>query len=271
MAKVLVKATKFSPDFIVIMADPKVGKTTVALALQDSLLVDMQKGSLSYDGYKVEAKTMADIKQICKENRETRDYKVIVIDTLKELLDACMPGAVAKYKKTVAGAKFNGTVEDLLQVPYGAGTTFLEKEFMELLETELRPSFEKIILLGHTKSSSSIEDSTELSVKSIDTVGKIRNVVTRLSDAIAIMSRNKDKAYLNFTNDEGAQAGSRYDHLTNRKILISEKKGREVNTHWDMIFPELYGKTVEDIMATMPVEEKTVESKVDKKVVEDDI
>jgi hypothetical protein len=85
------------------------------------------------------------------------------------------------------------------------------------------------------------------------------------------MSRTKDKAYLNFTNDEGAQAGSRYDHLTNRKILISEKKGREVSTHWDMIFPELYGKTVEDILATLPAEEKSVESKADKKVVADDI
>lgn len=248
MAKVLVKASKFSPDFIVIMADPKVGKTSIALQLQDSLLVDMQSGALSYDGYKVQATTMAEIKAICKQNRETGDYKVVVFDTLKELLDACMPGAVEKYRKTVAGSKFNGGVEDLLQVPYGAGTTFLEKEFMELLEDELRPSFEKIILLGHTKSSSSIEDNVELNVKSIDTVGKIRNVVTRLSDAIASMSRKGNKAYLNFSNDEGVQAGSRYDHLTNKKILISEKSGRDIQTHWDMVFPELYGKTVEEIM-----------------------
>jgi hypothetical protein len=38
-----------------------------------------------------------------------------------------------------------------------------------------------------------------------------------------------------------------------------------------MIFPELYGKTVEDILATLPIEEKSVESKADKKVVADDI
>ena len=262
MAKVLVKATKFSPDFIVIMADPKVGKTTIALQLKDALLVDMQRGALSYDGYKVEATTMEDLKAICKLNRETGDYKVIVLDTLKELLDACMPGAVLKYKKTVAGSKFNGGVEDLLQVPYGAGTSFLEKEFMEFLDDELRASFDKIILLGHTKSSSSIEDSTELSVKSIDTVGKIKNVVTRLSDAIANLSRKGNKAYLNFSNDEGVQAGSRYDHLTGKKILISEKKGRNVETHWDLVFPELYGKTVEEIL-TVPSEpaDEVVESK----------
>lgn len=265
MAKQLVEAVKFSPDFLVIIADPKVGKTPTCMGLKDALLVDMQEGALSYRGYKKQAKTLADIKAICAENRKDRDYKVIVIDTIKEYIDALIPAAEERYKKTQAGKNFKSGVEDLLQVPYGAGTTFLEKEFDHIMETEIKTAFDKVIFLGHTKTTGSSEDNTELTVKSIDTVGKIRNVVTRQCDAIAIMTRKKNKGYLDFKNDEGAIAGSRFDYLVNQKIMISEKEGNTLNTYWENVFPDMYGKTVEEIMASQVKEEPSTPAKSSKK------
>jgi hypothetical protein len=289
MAKKFSAAKAVSPKFLVIIAEPKIGKTTICMGspdeelkkegllkvdntgLKKALIIDMEDGTDYYEGHVERGiKTLSEIKRICKENRESREYEIVVIDSIRKYIEALIPTAEIRYKSTVAGKNYKVGTDDLIQVPFGAGTSFLEQEFDHIFETELKASFNKVIMIGHTKNNSSIEDASELSIKSIDTVGKIKNLVSRNCDSICFMTRKKNKAYLDF-NNENAIAGSRISYLSNRKILISEKKGEQVETYWERVFPELYGKTVEDIIATMPVKEESTESKSDKKAVEDDI
>lgn len=289
MAKKFSAAKVVSPKFLVIIAEPKIGKTTICMGspdeelkeagllkvantgLKKALIIDMEGGTDYYVGHvERDVKTLDEIKRICKENRETKEYEIVVIDSIRKYIEALIPAAEIRYKNTVAGKNYKVGVEDLIQVPFGAGTKFLEDEFDYVFETELKTSFNKVIMIGHTKNNSSIEDATELTIKSIDTVGKIKNLVTRNCDSICFMTRKKNRGYLDF-NSENAIAGSRIGYLSNKKILISEKKGDQVETYWERVFPELYGKTVEEIMANEPVEDTTKETKAAKVVADDDI
>lgn len=278
-----------SPEFLVIIAEPKVGKTSICIGspdeelkkkgelkvantgLKKALLIDMEGGTRFYKGFVVRnVKTLDEIKKICKTNRETKQFDIIVIDSISKYVNALIPNAEIRYKNTVAGKNYKIGVEDLTLVPYGAGTTFIEKEFDHVYETELKASFETVVMIGHTKNTSSSEDATELNIKSIDTVGKIKNLVSRSCDSICFMTRKNKKGYLDF-NNESAIAGTRVRHLRNQKFLISEEKNGQIETYWEKVFPELYGKTVEDIIATMPVKEESTESKADKVSANDDI
>lgn len=88
--------------------------------MEDCLIIDFEKGSDYIEALKVQVSTLAELKEVCVEIKKAGcPYKFIAIDTVTTLEEFAKPLALTSYKKTPAGASFEGA--DVLLAPMGAG------------------------------------------------------------------------------------------------------------------------------------------------------
>lgn len=119
--------TVISPKTIVIYGKPKVGKTSCLVALPDSLLIDLERGSNSYKGVKIDVLSEAEknnitvinyLYKLSVEIKKEKPYKFLIFDTITSLEDHCKSYALKLYQETPMGAKYTG---DILSLPNGGG------------------------------------------------------------------------------------------------------------------------------------------------------
>jgi hypothetical protein len=100
-----------------------------------------------------------------------------------------------------------------------------------------------IILVCHTKDAAVAN--SELTVKSIDLLGKTGRILSSKSDAIGFLSRDEDSnTTLSFnTNDKFVECGARPAHLRNADIVLGEmQEDGNLIYHWERIYPSLSKK-----------------------------
>lgn len=227
------------PKNLIIFGVPKIGKTTILSTLDDCLIIDFESGSDYVEALKVKVNTLAELKELCLEIKKAGNpYKFIAVDTVTTLEEFAKPIALANYKKTPAGASFEG---DILLAPMGSGYAYV-REAVEKILSMISSVTTNVILVGHVKDKAIVSSSgAEVgNIKDFDLTGKLGRILAAKSDAIGFVYRDEDSNLcINFETNGEATAGARPMHLANKKIIVSEKTDDGFISHWDRIFPSL--------------------------------
>jgi hypothetical protein len=237
-----VPAATQDPKNLILYGVPKIGKTTILSHLESCLIIDIESGSDYVDALKIKISTLAELRELCVEiNKAGKPYKFIAIDTVTTLEEFAKPIALANYKKTPAGASFEG---DILMAPMGAGYAYV-REAVEKIINMVASVTTNVILVGHVKDKSIVNASgAEIgNMKDFDLTGKLGRILAAKSDAIGFIYRDEDSNLcINFETNGEATAGARPEHLANKRIIVSEKTEDGFISHWDRIFPSLITK-----------------------------
>jgi hypothetical protein len=80
-----------SPENLIIFSKPKVGKTSLFAALDDCLILDLEKGSRYVEALKIAASSVDEIMAIGKQIKaEGFPYKYVAVDTVTALEEMCI-------------------------------------------------------------------------------------------------------------------------------------------------------------------------------------
>jgi hypothetical protein len=129
------------PQKIVIYAPEGIGKTTLAAACPDPLIIDLEQGSHHLDCARVEPTSYAQTCDIVKELAQGSDFSTVIIDTIDWLEE--------KMLEHVCKANNKASVEDF---GYGKGYIVAAEEmvkFLTLLDKLAVKS--NVILLAHSE------------------------------------------------------------------------------------------------------------------------
>lgn len=238
LPKTKVKAVLQDPRYLIVFGKPKMGKSTALAALEDNLIIDLEGGYAYIDALKVEAKTLSDIKEICKAVKAAGNpYKFITLDTVTALEEMVEPLALKMYLESPAGSKFTG--KSVLDAPMGAGYRFI-RDAIDMVVDMVSQCAPNVILVAHTKDAAVAN--TDITAKTIDLSGKTGRILASRSDAIGYLLRDDESnTVLSFnSNDKFVDCGSRPEHLRNKDIVIGEMQDDgSLVWHWDRIFPSL--------------------------------
>jgi hypothetical protein len=239
-----VKADFLSPRKMIIFSKPKVGKTKLAAQLENSLIIDLERGTGFLDAVKYDILSEAEksgrtplqeIKALCDAIKaQGKPYKYGIIDTVTALEDIVLPLANKLYQQTPMGKSWTGS--SVLTLPNGAGYLYLREAFIKVLD-DMASCFERIILLGHFKGKSIEKTGTEVSAADLDLIGKLKNILSAEVDAIGLLYRGKNNQnILSFKTADEVICGARPEHLKMQDIIISEENGKEFKTYWEKVF-----------------------------------
>lgn len=151
----IVKASNKSPKNLILIAKPKVGKTTLLSELKNCLILDLEEGSDYVDALKIKAANIREIKAIGDKIKEANyPYDIIAVDTITALEDMCIPYAEDLYAKSPGGKNWfsegKGKYGTILNLPNGSGYAWLREAFTKVIDY-IKTWAPKIILVGHIK------------------------------------------------------------------------------------------------------------------------
>lgn len=224
-----IKAKSGNPRFLVLFGKPKSGKTTIAVNIENNLIVDLEGGSQYMDSLSVQARTYTDLAEIVKaiksQIKETgvKPYKYITIDSGTALEEIARSYALKLYQQTPMAQLKDGSVynEDILKLPKGAGYLYLREAFEKLYKIFFDLA-DHIILICHCKDAIIDKDGKEMSEMSMDLTGKIARLTSADADAIGFVYRKENQTIINFKTNGNVITGARPKHLRETEIVISE-------------------------------------------------
>lgn len=224
-----------SPKRLFIYSAPKSGKTTAVAALDDCLLIDLEKGAGFVSAMKVQIDTIEELGEVISSVKKAgKPYRYGAIDTTTKLEEIVVPLANKLYKQTQMGKDWDE--DSVLSLPRGAGYLYLRKAYQQVMAA-LDDCFERVIYLGHLKDSSISKEGKEVAVRDIDLTGKLKSITCASTDAIAFMYRKENQTILSFRQGEDIISGARPLHLKNRDIVILESDEKEnLTSYWDKIY-----------------------------------
>lgn len=236
LPKTKIKAELQDPKYLIVFGKPKIGKSTALAALPNNLIVDLEGGYKYIDALKVEANSLADLKEIAIAIKEAGcPYKYLTLDTITKLEEIVKPLALKLYLDTPAGSKFTG--KDVLDAPMGAGYSKI-RDAIEMIIDMFQKVVPNIILVCHVKDSAVAN--SDITAKVIDLTGKTGRVLASRSDAIGYLYRDEfSNSVLSFnSNDKFVDCGSRPEHLRNKDVILGEMQDNgSIIYHWERIFP----------------------------------
>jgi len=105
-----VKATRLSPEILIIYSAPKTGKTTSLTQLDDNFIIDLEKGTARYDALAVQANTYQELQDVLialatefQSNGGKPIHKYGSIDTLDALEEIAVHKGAEMYGNTAMG------------------------------------------------------------------------------------------------------------------------------------------------------------------------
>lgn len=234
------------PKNLILFGLPKVGKTTALAELPNCLIVDLENGSQYVSGFTVKASTYIDLYKIAKAlKEEDHNFKFVVLDTVTALEEIALDLACKKYMESPVGKNWSGKGQDILKLPNGGGYYWARLAMQEIIGWFEKVT-ENLILTGHVKDKMVNEGGTELSLKALDLQGKISNILSAKSDAIAYLYRDSENGNLmaNFGDMNSVLTGARMPHLAGKTILLAERiqdddQNWKIKTYWENIYPSL--------------------------------
>lgn len=229
------KASLTDPGKLIIYSKPKTGKTSLLAELENNLIIDLENGTDYYDAMRVKITNVQELMDLIKSIIAAgKPYKYITLDTLTKLEDIALPYALTLYKQTPMGKSFVGN--NILDLPNGGGYKYLRDAMTNLLNAIYKCS-DRVILLGHLKTTNLEKDGKEVSAKELDLTGKIKSMVSADVDAIGLLYRGaNNQNILSFKTTDEVICGARPQHLKDQEIVISELIDNKFITHWDLIY-----------------------------------
>lgn len=254
----IIKAAHKNPRTTLVYSKPKAGKTTIMSQLPNSLIIDTEDGAPFVDALKISVNNFNDLREVAeaiylkgfKNNVYTPPYEFLIIDTLTRIDEWSELEGTWKYMDKPQGKSFNRIggkkdgekitnpnhpdFETVHEIGQGYGYRYSREAVLRFFDSfnTLAPH---IIYNCHVKDKFVGVSTTgnEVMTKEINLTGKLKDIIASKVDTIAFFSKEGDKGYLSFTGDEG----TRSPHLSNKKILISEKLADgKIVTYWDKIF-----------------------------------
>lgn len=254
-----------SPKELVIIGQPKVGKTSAILGLENCLLINLEKkyppfpgkiinvfeeildnsnfteSQLNLDENSKRLIILFKIASMLKEAyKKGQRYDYIVIDNLSELEDIANPLAKKLYMSTTVGANFEGN-DVVAELKMGSGYQWLRKAFVKIFSSFRGLATKCTIFIVHPKLVSMDKNGVEINILDIDLTGKLKGEVIRSVDSTGVMYRDtkdKNKVILSFTSENGiVSKGSNIQRIANKEFVITEMTDDgELKYYWDQIF-----------------------------------
>ena len=206
------KAVSINPGILLLYGAPKVGKTTMLSKLDDCLVIDTEQGGNMLDGYFETIDTKDELLQFYASATEGHDYKYFALDTIDRLVNWIEKDVCREYD-----------IESINDLPFGKGFGLVRERVMNNIK-KLRSLCDHLIIIGHRKTASPIDNSTAIEPESLDLSGKLKNMVMAHADAIGYMFREEDKLMVSFESGKALEAGSRCDHLRGKVIPFDSTK-----------------------------------------------
>jgi hypothetical protein len=209
------------PRTIVLFGPPKVGKTSSAAALDNCLLLDLEKGARFVESMKIEVDTIKHLYDIITELAKVPGkYDFIALDSLDYLEDwlSDLTCRVAKVKH-------------ISDIPFGAGYAEVKQRMLSIMTALSTYASRCGIFIGHRKQSIIGSDKLEFTSETLDLTGKLKNAITAKADLTGYLFRNKDdenKLYVSF-NAGDVESGSRIEKVAGKVEPFS----------WNLIFNNL--------------------------------
>src|SRR5574344_334671 len=231
-----------NPRFLIIFGKPKSGKTTIAAALCNNLLIDLEGGSEFLEALSVQARNITDIGEIAQairnKNKEVGHnfYKHITIDNVTRLEEMSMQYAITLYKQTPMGKAYTGT--DIRTLPNGSGYLYLRQAIRKVIDM-FKDLCDELILIGHTKETTINKEGEELSSMELDLVGKLSTIICGEADAVGYIYRKKNETHISFEGGDNTIREARAPHLRGKNIIIADSDDDgNITTHWDLIYKD---------------------------------
>jgi len=236
-----IKAEVKSPKNLIIFSKPKVGKTTLAAALDDNLILDLEDGTDYVDAMKIKASSIKEVFEIGKAVMAAGNpYRYVTIDTGTALEDMCIPYAEVLYSKSPMGKNWFTEGKEkygsILNMANGAGYPWLREAYSK--STDYIGSWApRLIQLCHVKDTLLEKNGSEFSSLDLDLTGKIKRIASSKSDAIGYLYRKGNKNILSFKTSDEISCGARPEHLRNQEIVLSElSEDNKLIINWNNIF-----------------------------------
>lgn len=229
--------TRQSPKILLLYGMPKVGKTTILSELDNTLIIDLEKGSEFVTALKIGVNNLNELSQTLDAIISAgRPYKRIAVDTVTKMEEWCEVDATNRYRNSPIGKNFTGN--SVLELPNGGGYLYLRQSFSSWI-SKFKNCASELILVGHLKEkylggrasvSNGVElagrkDTVEVLSKEIDLTGKIKNIACADADAVGYLYRNNNHGLsISFETSEEVNCGSRCKHLAGAKFEFDWKK-----------------------------------------------
>lgn len=229
----IVKSTLINPRVLLIYGEPKIGKTTLASQLKDSLLIDLEDGSDYLNATKIKVHSLQELNDVGGEIlKNGKPYKYLLLDTATEMELWCEDEATKMYKASVVGKNFKEA--SVLSLPKGAGYYWLRKAY-GLYFKALSTLSPHLIVIAHVRDKMLVgKDGREVEATDLDLTGKLRQITCSKADAIGYLYRKivgaekgKPLTELRISFTSGSvNSGARCQHLINQDFVFD----------WDKIF-----------------------------------
>lgn len=224
-----------NPKSMIIYGLAKSGKTTSLSKLDNCLIIDTEKGTDFVEGTFVmqlpenlgavgKFKWLKDL--AIKIKNEGYPYKYVCIDTLSELDTLAEHVGTFVYCNSIQGKKFNrdaqGVImkpdnpeyESVLTLPNGFGYRYSREAILDIFESLKSLGSVCTIFVCHVADKMMTKTgNTEVMVKDLALVGKTRDILPRMVDAVANLYNEEGKTMISFVGSEHKIGGVRAKHL----------------------------------------------------------
>ena len=243
------KAKAVNARSMVIYGKPKVGKTTAISKLKNCLIIDLEEGSAYIEGIILSPpkemgpvgrfRWLKELAATIKEQGHPYDY--VAIDTLSQLDTEAEWVGTWNYMNSITGKKFNrdsnGSMlkpdhpdyESVLTLGNGYGYRYTREAIMDIFETLKNTGKICTIFVCHVADKMIGEKNGEqVMIKDLALVGKTRDVIPRLCDAIGNIWNEDGETMISFVGNNEKIGGVR-GHLAGysgkldwEKLFINE-------------------------------------------------
>lgn len=233
------KVLDYNPRLFVLYSKPKMGKSTFCAALDDNLIIDLDKGGYrSLEAMVVSASSYSELREIAvsldakKKESGKIPYRFITLDNSTHLEEYCLYYALMLYRKTQQGKEYGNYVTeegvtmfnpkaDVRQLARGGGYLYLREAVKKTIEMFI-PYCETLILVGHVKDSMITKDGKEMSELSLDLTGRLADIICGDADAIGFLYRAGNKSIISFKAGDDTNKGARPIHLREKEFVVIE-------------------------------------------------
>lgn len=239
-----------NPNTLLIYAPPKMGKTTIVSQLENSLLIELEKGGADFvSGCILDIEKPSEFNMALIEiEKAGKPYDYLIIDTLTKLDEYSEIVGTYNFMNKSQGKKFNrdsdgkiilhtdNRFESVHELGNGAGYQHSRSQMIDWYD-KIVPLAKHVIFIAHIKDKF-VESKTGDTVESseINLTGKVKSIITSRVDAVGFLRRKGKQAFLNFDNEHKVISGGRCPHLQG-EILISEKQeDGSIKTFWENIY-----------------------------------
>ena len=201
-----------NPKKLLLYGKTKVGKSEAVSQLENSLIIDTERGTSYVEALSVQATGLRTLREILDLLKEKNSYDAIVIDTIDNVVEWT--------EKAICELHDVETIGDL---EYGKGYALVREKILNVIN-EFAAVTDKLIIIGHLKKTIIGNESVEVNTSSLDLTGKLKNMIFADMDAIGLMYRSEDELKVSFKPSDEIEAGSRCIHLRGQIFNFDWKK-----------------------------------------------